>query len=170
MDGLLRLLTRPFVLGVTLATLAACSRPVLLEPTFESDDALARAVLDGIARKDGPGLLGLSVSKDEFENLVWPTLPISRPEVGMPLAYVWQDNFTKSRAYLAQTVERYGGRRYDLVDVEFDGETTEYGSYSVSRETILVVRDERQEERHLRLFGSVIHQNGRSKVFSYIVD
>jgi hypothetical protein len=166
-----RLHTRliPFVVAVAFLA-SGCSRPTLGEPTFESDEALARAVLDGIARKDGDGLLRLSVTEDEFEELVWPTLPVSRPEVGMPIAYVWQDTRSKSRNHLIQTLAKFGGQRYQLARLQFDGPTTDHGTYTVSRETSLFVRDDRGRERKLQLFGSIIRQQGRSKVFSYIVD
>lgn len=112
----------------------------------------------------------MALSKDEFENLVWPTLPVSRPEVGMPMDYVWQDTATKSRAYLAQTLADYGGQRFDLLRVEFRGETTAHDGYMVSRKSHLVVKDAHGAERTIRLFGSIIRQEGRSKVYSYILD
>lgn len=114
--------------------------------------------------------MALSVSRDEFEAIVWPTLPASRPEVGMPMEYVWQDTFTRSRTYLAQTLHEYGGERFELRGVRFAGETTSHGTYSVSRKAHLVVRDALGVERVVRFFGSIIRQNGRSKVYSYIVD
>ena len=149
---------------------ACASEPPPLEPTFDSDEALARVVLDLVEREDREALLHLSITKDEFEDIVWPTLPVSRPEVGMPLSYLWNDTFTKSRSYLAETLSKFGGQRFELVRVEFRGDTTEHETYSVSRKTHLVVRDESGEERTVRLFGSVIRQDGRSKVYSYIID
>jgi hypothetical protein len=149
---------------------AACSRPTLLEPTFDSDEAVARTVLEALAQKDAPGLLRLAVTREEFEELIWPTLPVSRPEVGMPFSYIWNDHFTKSRMYLGQTLARYGGQRYELVRVEFGGTTTQHGTCTISRETRLVVLDSEGRERTLRVMGAMIRQSGRSKVFSYIVD
>lgn len=119
---------------------------------------------------DAAALAAMALTKDEFEQIVWPTLPVSRPEVGMPIEYVWQDTFRKSRAFLQQTLSEYGGQRFALVRVEFRGPTTEHKGYTVSRETELVVRDERGAERRIRLFGSIIRQEGRSKVYSYILD
>ncbi len=112
----------------------------------------------------------MALTKDEFEDLVWPALPASRPEVGMPSEYVWQDTFQKSRAYLAQTLERHGGQRFHLIDIDFLGETTRHAGYEVSRKAQLRVRDESGAERTIRLFGSMIRQNGRSKVYSFIID
>ena len=159
------------LLVALLVPLAGCSRaPATLASTFDSDEAVARAVLDALAHKDADRLAGLALTKDEFESVVWPTLPVSRPEVRMPMDYLWQDTFTKSRLYLAQTLEEFGGRRYSLVRVEFQGDTTDHESYSVSRKTRLVVTDASGAEQTIRVFGSIIRQAGRSKVYSYIVD
>ena len=147
-----------------------CSRTARLENTFESDEALAHAVLDGLERQDYDGLFRLAVTRDEFEGLVWPTLPVSRPEVGMPVDYVWQDTLTKSRAHLTSTLSQHGGKHYALVRVGTSGETTRQGTHEISRKTQLVVRDAQGHEQTVRLFGSIIRQDGRSKVFSYIVD
>lgn len=159
------------MLVVAGALLTACSgRHVTLEQTFESDEAVARAALDAVARNDSESLLAMALTKDEFEDIVWPTLPVSRPEVGMPRDYVWQDTSSKSRGYLAQTLVEFGGQRFELVRMEFRGETTDHGTYNVSRKSQLVVRDASGRERLVRLFGSVIRQHGRSKIYSHIVD
>ncbi|MGE3273877.1 MAG: hypothetical protein AB7O67_02110 [Vicinamibacterales bacterium] len=149
---------------------AACGQPPTLTDTFPSDEDLARAVLEAVAARDQEALSRMALTKDEFEDLVWPALPASRPEVGMPADYVWQDTFTKSRGYLAQTLQEYGGQRFTLVRIGFRGETTTQPGYEVSRDSYLVVRDASGQERTIRLFGSVIRQDGRSKVYSYIVD
>ena len=161
---------RGITVTLLLVALAACSSTPRLAQTYESDAALARAVLEALSAKDGERLAAMALGKDEFEEIVWPTLPVSRREVGMPLEYVWQDTATKSRAYLAQTLAAYGGQRFELTRVEFHGATTEHDRYTVSRKTSLVVTDAHGRERTIRLFGSIIRQRGRSKVYSYILD
>lgn len=151
-------------------SLTACRPTRTLAPSFESDDALAQAVLDGLAKRDVEGLLALSLSRDEFADLVWPTLPASRPEVGMPMTYVWQDSFTRSRSSLAQTIEAFGGQPLTLVRVGFSGRQTDHKGVVIARKSYLVVKDGQGQERQIRVFGSVIRQNGRSKVYSYIID
>lgn len=157
---------------VALASLlaGACGAPAVLAHTSASDDDLARAVLAAVERRQVDELQRLAVTKEEFEGVVWPALPASRPEVGMPSGYVWQDTSAKSRAYLGRTLQEFGGQRFELVRVEFKGTTTEHGHYSISRKTHLVVRDATGRDSTIQLFGSVIRQNGRSKVYSYIVD
>lgn len=153
-----------------IVSLAACRPTRTLAPSFESDEALAQAVLDGLATRDVEGLLALSLSRDEFADLVWPTLPASRPEVGMPMSYVWQDSFSKSRTSLAQRIETLGGQRLTLVRVGFSGRQTDHKGVVIARKSHLVVKDNQGQQRQIRVFGSVIRQAGRSKVYSYIVD
>lgn len=156
--------------AAALLSSSACSGTPTLAAALPSDEALAHAVLDGIARRDADALMGLAVTREEFEEIVWPALPASRPEVGMPASYVWQDTSAKSRAYLASTLAEYGGRRFTLLRVDTRGRTTDHGTHTISRETHLMVRDAAGQQHTLRLFGSIIRQHGRSKVYSYIVN
>jgi hypothetical protein len=157
------------IVGPVLA-LGACRSQPLLANTRSSDEATASAVLTALEHRDREALLALSVTQEEFETVVWPTLPASRPEVGMPSTYLWQDTDTRSSAHLDETLRRWGGRRLRLVRVEFGGATTEHGPYSLSRKTHLVVRDESGAELTVRLFGSMIRQGTATKVYSFIVD
>jgi hypothetical protein len=142
----------------------------LLSNAHPSSQALAIAVLDGIARRDSTVLRGLALNEQEFREHVWPELPASRPERNLPFSYVWGDLRQKSEASLSQTLARHGGRRYTLVSVQFAGETTRYPSYTVFRETVLRVRDEQGIEADLRIFGSSLEKDDTWKVFSYVVD
>jgi hypothetical protein len=63
---------------------------------------------------------------------------------------------------------REGGKRYELLDVLFTGQT-DYRTYRVHREATLRVRDSNGEERDLRVCGSMLEQDGAWKVFSYVV-
>ena len=157
------------LLAVSLASSCARGR-VAFQHTFESPEALAAAVLDGVARKDRSFLESLALSEDEFRYLVWPELPAARPERNMPWDYVWKDLRQKSRAGLTETLVQHGGRRYQLAGVSFAGETTRHATYDVSRATQLRVNTEDGEMQTIRLFGSVLASKGRYKVFSFVVD
>jgi hypothetical protein len=128
------------------------------------------AVLDGIARRDTTTLRALALNEQEFREHIWPELPASQPERNLPFSYVWGELRQKSEISLAQTIARYGGRRYALVSVRFAGDTTRYPSYTVYRETVLKVRDDQGVEADLRVFGSSLEKDDTWKVFSYVVD
>jgi hypothetical protein len=141
-----------------------------LHHTFSSPEALSEAVLTALAAHDADGLASLALSEIEFRTAVWPDLPSSRPERGVPFDYAWGDLRQKSGNALRRLVARHGGRRYELVDVAFEGETTPYRTYRVHRETVLDLRNEDGEKMRLPLFGSMLEREGEFKLFSYVVD
>lgn len=154
------------------AGLTGC-RPAAPPPfthTFESPDALAREVLVRLARKDQGGLQELAVSRAEFADHVWPKLPASRPERNMPMSFVWGRLEQQSALSLAGTVARLGGTTCTLQEVRFEGETTDYGTFTVRRDSVLVVRTAQGTVERIKVFGSMLTQAGRHKVFSYVVD
>ena len=141
-----------------------------LSHAADSPEALAREVLQAIARQDLARLQQLAVTEEEFRALVWPRLPSSRPEVGLPFEYAWNDLQAKSQGHLHNTLATFGGQAFDLVDIGFAGETTDYETFRVHRKSVLDVRAGSGDARQVRLYGSVIEQGGRVKVFSYVVD
>jgi hypothetical protein len=149
---------------------AACGPRIRLDHTVDSPEALARAVLDALARRDVDRLSALVLSEDEFRYLVWPKLPTSRPERNIPWDYVWKDLHSKSRFQLQARLNEWQDRGFQVVSVRFTGETTDYETFRVYRHSILTLRDRDGRESTGRLFGSVIEQRGRYKVFSYVID
>ena len=141
-----------------------------LTNTLESPEAVARAVVRGLAGNNLEALRALAVTEAEFRDLVWPKLPASRPERNLPMDYVWGDLSTKSDANLRARLGGWVDRGFVLVSVSFAGATDDYGTYRVHRETVLLLRDREGREQTGRLFGSMIEHRGRFKVFSYVVD
>lgn len=141
-----------------------------LHHTFPSPEALSEAVLTALADGDADTLASLALSELEFRTAVWPDLPSSRPERGVPFDYAWGDLHQKSDNALRRLLARHRGRRYELVRVAFEGGTTPYRTYRVHRETVLDLRDEDGEGLTMALFGSMLEREGEFKLFSYVVD
>ena len=150
--------------------LAGCDAPPPLANTRPSPEALAAAVLDALADQDADGLAALALDGREFRDVVWPELPSSRPERGVPVAYAWADLHQKSSNALRRLLARWGGRRFTLLGVAWDGETTDYGPYLVHRETRLRLLDETGREVEMHLYGSTLVRGDEHKVFSFVVD
>ncbi len=172
---------RRVLVGAGLAALCllpagGCGRPATrdalppLGHAFESPEAVAEAVLGALAEEDGPTLVALALSEMEFRTVVWPELPSSRPERGLPFEYAWGDLHQKSTNELRRLLARAGGRQYELLEMTFDGESTRYETFTVHRDSRLRVRDAEGAERDVRLFGSVLQRGGEYKLFSYVVD
>jgi hypothetical protein len=161
------------IIAVTLTALliAGCSRsPASLPNSHDSPEALARAVLEAIERRDVQSLNSLAINEQEFQAHVWPELPASRPERRLPFSYVWGDLHQKSNAALTQTLARHGGRKHTLLGMNFVGETTSHETYRVHRKSEVTLRDGEGHEHTARLFGSALEEGGRFKVFSYVID
>jgi hypothetical protein len=112
----------------------------------------------------------LALSADEFRTFVWPRLPSSRSGVGLPVDYAWSDLHMKSVYSLDATLGAVGGQALELRQIQFAGETTDYGAFRVHRKSVLDVLTVSGERQRIRLFGSLIETEGRTKVFSYVVD
>ena len=151
-------------------TLAGCGAPPPLANTAPSPEALAVAVLDALAAADPDRLAALALNGREFRDVVWPELPASRPERGVPVSYAWADLRQKSSNALRRLVARWGGRRFTLLEVGYDGETTDYGTFRVHRETRLRVLDETGRELEMHFYGSTLVRGDDHKVFSFVID
>ncbi|HUG54163.1 MAG TPA: hypothetical protein VMR21_11195 [Vicinamibacteria bacterium] len=158
------------LVAVTTLAGAACRGRLALAHTHESPQAVARAVVQGLAARDIAALRDLALSEPEFRELVWPKLPASRPERNVPWDYAWNDLRAKSDAHLRALLGRWQDHGFEIVSVSFLGETTEYGTFRVHRDTAVSLRDRDGQEQTGRLFGSMIEMNGGFKVFSYVVD
>jgi len=151
-----------------LAVIGSRSRP--LANTVGSPEALGAAVLSAFQQVDLASLRSLALTEEEFRAHVWPDLPISRPERNVPFEFAWRNLRQTSDGYLRQLVAQFNETDLTLLRVEFGGPATAYGEVTVHRDTRLVVRGPDGEVRTLRLFGSTIEQDGRYKIFSFVVD
>lgn len=141
-----------------------------LYPTFLSAAAASEAVLAALEAGDYDRLRTYALSEEEFRVFVWPELPASRPERNLSLAYVWGDLDQKSTSCLRRLVHAHRGRRYELVRVEYEGETTDYRTFKVHRDARLVIRKADGTVARVDFFGSILEKDSRYKLFSYNVD
>lgn len=134
----------------------------------DSPEALAAAVLDALASADEARLSQLALSDAELRDTVWPHLPASRDEVGMPWPYFWREHAQRNLGFMTALLARHGGQRYALGSMSFAGRTT-YGDVTIHREPVLDIRTASGTEQ-VRLFGSMAERDGRWKLYSYVVD
>jgi len=162
--------------AVIALAMVACTQPTTpsnkapLANTFDSADAMARAVVALLARRDASGLKDLALSEAEFRSHVWPELDTSRPERNVPFDYAWGQMKQRSDGSLQNTLARYGGQQLTVRRTSFTGETTQYQSFAVMRESEVVAADATGRELVLHLYGSAMVKDGRYKVFSFVVD
>jgi hypothetical protein len=160
----------PLAASLLLAlTTMSCTSTPPLAGALPSAESLADRVLQALAKSDTKTLQALALNEQEFREHVWPELPAAKPERNLPFSYVWGDLRQKSDLALAATIKRYGGTRFKLRRIEFEGET-DHRTYRVHRQTTFRVQNAAGEETPLRVCGSMIEKDGSWKVFSYVVD
>lgn len=137
---------------------------------FDSPEEAARQALEFVAAGDAESLSRLALRETDFREAVYPRLPASRPERNTSAEFLWGMLHQRSRHALAFTLDRHRGRRYELIAVDFVGETTDYGPFQVHRETVLTVSAPDGERGTLRIFGSMLEQDGRYQIFSFVTD
>ena len=170
LQGASRLLPTLCAVLIGLGAQTACSRHTVLDGTLESPRAVATAVVDALSRKDLAALERLAVGEAEFQHLVWPKQPAARPGRNIPWDYAWKDLASKSRMQLRGRLNEWPDRGFTLVEVTFEGDTTDYETYRIFRKSVVTLRDRDGQVTRARIFGSLIEQDGRYKVFSYLVD
>jgi hypothetical protein len=75
-----------------------------------------------------------------------------------------------SEGHLRQTLAAVTDAPMRLRSVRFLGEATTYGDVTVHRHTAVEVAAPDGTTRTVKLFGSMIEQDGNWKIFSFVVD
>ena len=136
----------------------------------DSPGQVTQRALDALADADAEALARLAISEEEFRDVVWPELPSSRPERNLTVDYVWADLHQKSRGYMLTLLDAHRGRRFEFVEIRFDGGTTEYHTYRVHRNSHVTFRTESGDTVGGRFFGAMIEMGGQFKIFSFVID
>ena len=161
----------PALVAVSLLPAGGCGiLRVQLQHTYGSPKAVAEAVVTALDSRDVAALELIAVNQLEFRRVVWPRQPAARPESHTPWQYAWRDLAARSRLQLRARVAEWRPEPVAVVEVGFDGERTDYGTYRVMRRSRVVLRDRAGRVTSTRLFGSVIEQRGHFKVYSYTLD
>lgn len=166
--------TRRWALALIASVLplaASCGGSGALDWGLESPRAVAEAVIRALDAGDATALERLAVNEREFRQLVWPRQPAARPERNIPWDYAWKTLSARSRQQLSGRLSEWTRQAgVTVADLRFTGETTDYGAYRVHRKSVVTLRDSSGRQQTLRVFGSLIEQGGRYRVFSYVVD
>lgn len=102
-----------------------------------SPEALARAALEAVQANDHEALSILQVTREEYETLLWPSLP---DREYMPFDFVWSLTGPRSRKARTEVLGEYGGIPLELVRVTLGDEVEEYPDFILYREARMTVR------------------------------
>ena len=130
-------------------------------------EELARHIVDRISHRDGAGLHALRLSREEFETIVWPELPQSRPITHIPVSEVWGMQTAKCIAGVDRTIGAYGGRKLTFLRVDYAREEP-YRNFTLLRDVRILIRDPRSGSMiGLTVVPSVLVRHNEYKALIY---
>lgn len=138
-----------------------------LANTYQTPEALIEAALAAVEAEDGEALRALLVSREEFEEYVWPVLPDRN---NTQLDFFWGTMAMNTRKAVRQLENNYGGLPIEIVALEMPGEE-ELESYEDFKfhvgVKVTVRRRDTGEEGVLPSFDGFLEYGGRWKLLNY---
>ena len=128
---------------------------------------LAREILAGLERSDEKALHSLRVTHEEFERIVWPELPQSRPVTNIPFSEVWGFATAQSLAGASRAIGVYGGKHLTLLRIDYS-RAEPFRNFTLLRDVRILIREPVQGRViGLSLAPSVVERHERYKALIF---
>ena len=106
---------------------------------------LAQEFLYAVEDRNGGRVNSLRVSKDEYQLILWPEFPQSRPYLRIPPDEAWMFQYTKIRDWLQQAMSLYSGRELEVQAVEAEKQDR-YTNFAMYSKLLIQARDTDTDE------------------------
>ena len=123
--------------------------------------ALARA-----GAGDRPGLFKLCVTRDEFDKILWPEFPQSRPVTGAKAEDGWYFLTRRNTGGADRMLENWARQKLKLVRIERSLPVETYRNFRLHRGLTIVARDSTGAEVRIDDIRSVAERKGVFKIYS----
>ena len=128
---------------------------------------LALDLLDALRARDARALHALRVTRKEFERILWPEFPESRPVTNISADDAWEPAQAGSLSGAERAIGSYGGRTLELLRVE-SAATVSYRNFTLHRGMSILGKDVASGEVFtMRFASSFVERGGRFKVLLY---
>lgn len=154
---------------LVLGTLTACSELAEASPltnAYTSPEALAEAALVALAERDDEALRDLMITREEYETLLWPSMP---DREHMPFDFVWSVTGPRSRKARGEALDRFGGLPLELVSIDLGDDVERYEDFALHKgATMTVRRGDTGEEGRLPIIDVLVEMGGGWKFMNYV--
>jgi hypothetical protein len=142
------------------------------EPRFPGStrtlDGLGRTVLVALAASDTTTLAALRLTEQEHNEVVWPELPASRPEVNFPIDFAWTNIELRDRRSITRLLPIFGGLEVGFLTVQCRGGTQTFETFHVLTDCWTIFELEgREGPFEAQLFKDVLVRSSGHKIFRY---
>ena len=131
----------------------------------KSLDDLGRAICWAVHHQDRDSLLKLCVTDGEFETILWPEFPQSRPAVGLEWDDAWRILYARLHAGSSHAIRDHGGRPCQFVRFEVDS-TMQYRNFRMDSRLAMVVKNDEGRLESWTWLRAVVARKGRWKIYS----
>jgi hypothetical protein len=130
-----------------------------------SPEALARAALAALVESDSTALADLMVTREEYLELLWPSLP-DRNHV--PFDFVWSLTGPRSRKARREALGELGGAPLGLVRVDLGNKLEAYDEFTLYQDARMIVRwPETGREGPIPLMDVLVEMKGGWKFLNF---
>lgn len=149
---------------------SASVAPVVLVGAVGSLEQLAFETLAGLVNEDVARLEGIRLTEYEHNELVWPELPASAPEVNYPVDFAWANIQVRNLRARQRQLARFGGHRLSLIGVECRLPDEVFPSFRVLRDCWVTFTVDQEQVDTVQFFKYAIDWDGQFKIFRYYDD
>jgi len=141
-------------------------RDVTLEPGGAATiDELLEKLLIAIDADDAAALSRLTVTFDEFQSILWPEFPQSRPAAGVPVGEAWEFLENKNNASFNRTAGDLKGRGFRLARSAVRTHEN-YTNFRLHEDLSVTAANTSGETVELTMVRGIVEAGGRFKVYS----
>jgi hypothetical protein len=149
----------------------AANRPARLAIGWESPESIVGRALEAFASHDTTRLEELLITREEFEQIIYPELgehyPAARDKRPEARAFIWENQSASSRKALRKAMAELSGRRLSLVSLTLPRGGTRYSSYTIFEEPQVSVQLDDGTTAEMTALGSIVEIDGSYKLLSY---
>lgn len=176
---------RVAITGLLVMVTAACgdanaapgadlSAPEPVDPTLRFDGSanslsqLGEAVLEALVWQDEVALERFRLSETQHNDVLWPELPASAPEVNFPVDYAWENIQNRNERAVARLGDVLADRDLSFVRAECRGAPQAFETFEVDTDCwIVYAHGSSPELWEIQAFKDVVVRGGGRKVVRY---
>ncbi len=129
-------------------------------------DALGAAVCKAIHTAKAESLLALCITEQEFNVILWPEFPQSRPATGLRAEDAWAVLYGRLNGGSVAASRDLSGHVYTFVRIERTAETKVYKNFKLHNGITIVAKDDTGAIQRFTFIRSVAERKGRFKLYS----
>ena len=128
--------------------------------------ALGRAVVSNVSNNAPDSLLALCVTKEEFDVILWPEFPQSRPATGLTAMDGWRVLFNRLVSGTRGAAADWGDQPWTFVRIEATAGVMKFRNFNLHRGIVIVAKDAAGQEQRFDFLRTVAERKGVFKLYS----